>query len=186
MLKVINKSVIVSCFALGFGFNAAHAQLPVIAEVGPTYPVTSMFSHLHKFTKLDVREVFTQIDQAGVNRVTPVDYYTMVQNQLPINTHAQPGPFAQYESVMAARVDVPVCIVGDDGFSQAWLRQNAAKLIEYGAVCLIAHAQDMDGLKNIIQSASGVYIQPASASTLIDELEIKHYPALIYNGWVVQ
>lgn len=181
------KRIIVASlsFYLSWSYQAS-AQLPVIAEVGPTYPITSMFSHLDDFKRLNVRAIFTQIDQAGLNRVEPVDYYTMVQNQLPIKTHAQPGEFEQYTHDKAGLVGVPVCVVGDDDFSQAWLRQNAAKLLEYGAVCLIAHAKDMDSLKTIIQSAAGVYVQPASADTLIDEIGLKYYPALIYNGWVVQ
>ncbi|MBE0469919.1 MAG: DUF2859 domain-containing protein [Methyloprofundus sp.] len=160
--------------------------LPVIANTGQTYPYTSPFAPLDQFINMDIQEVYSQIEALGLNKIKPVSYRQMIEDQTPISTSAKVASFQAYQTPLADAVSVPVCVVGDDQHSHAWLRQNAARLLEANTVCLVASADSIESIVDLSKSAMGVYIQPVSAQSFIELVGLEYYPAVVYQGWVVQ
>jgi len=73
----------------------------------------------------------------------------------------------------------PFFVVGDDELSQAWLRRNAALLLERGAVGLVVNVETLDALNHLRALAPDVPLSPVSGDDLAERLGLRHYPALI-------
>jgi len=154
------------------------APVPVWDVLGSTVPYQSTYPDEVKLWPADM--------EPQAHQIKPITYDEMIEQNLPIHTSIENRRFERYKDQRANHFIRPICIVGYDKLSIDWLTQHAEALASHGAVCLIAFASNLDNIKQLQQSAPGVVIQPTSASKLIQQLEIKSYPALIFNGWVAQ
>ena len=152
------------------------APVPVWAVLGNTVPYQSVFPD-----KLWPDEI-----DAPAHQVQPITYSEMIKQNLPFDVSIANRRFERYQTAKATHFITPICIVGHDPLSLDWLRENASALAKHGAVCLIARARSLDEINQLKQAAPGVSIQPASAQQVINQLDLRAYPALIFNGWVVQ
>lgn len=118
--------------------------------------------------------------------VQPITYNQMVKENLPIDSGLTNKKFAKYQSASAANFITPICVVGYDQLSLRWLQENSQLLSQAGAVCMLAKAERTEQIVAIQKAAKDVTIQPVSARSLAEQVGLKYYPALIYNGWVAQ
>jgi len=120
------------------------------------------------------------------NTVKQVNYTEMVSSALPIRSIIKSGEFKRFRSELAKTVLQPICLVGDDESSLAWLKNNRLDLVKYQAVCFTMNAKTLGDLKRIKQASSGLVFQPVSGDEIAKQFNVPAYPALIYNGWVLQ
>ena len=80
----------------------------------------------------------------------------------------------------------PVCLVGSDSRSLAWIRRYRQTLQQVGAVCLIVEAKDRRAAMKVKQALAGVPAYPASADDIAPKLGLHHYPVLLSGAGVEQ
>lgn len=96
-----------------------------------------------------------------------------------------PGPVVS-QSADNPALALPLCIVGDDPRSLAWLRRNAERLRSVRATCFLTAVESPDGLRRVQRVATGISVVTASADQLAERYGVKHYPVLISKGWIEQ
>ena len=80
----------------------------------------------------------------------------------------------------------PICLVGSDRRSLAWIRRNRDTLQRVGAVCLIVEAKDRLSAAKVKKALAGIPAYPASADDITPTLGLHHYPALLSRAGVEQ
>ena len=112
---------------------------------------------------------------------------------LPVRTDALTA--AEFESyampqdklaVTQATLHTPVCVIGDDALSRAWLVARNSTLKDIHAVCLIVNIEKAASLAELRALAPDVQMVPFSGQWLAQYYNLKHYPALVTAQWVAQ
>ncbi|WP_330109793.1 integrating conjugative element protein [Methylophaga thalassica] len=80
----------------------------------------------------------------------------------------------------------PLFLVGTDKISINWLSQHRQALIKAGAVGLIVNSKSASDIQQVIHTAKGLQISPASGSDLAKQLNLHHYPILITRTQIAQ
>ena len=80
----------------------------------------------------------------------------------------------------------PICLVGSDSRSMAWIRRYHHTLQQVGAVCLIVEAKDHRAAMKVKQALAGIPAYPASADDIAPKLGLHHYPVLLFGAGVEQ
>lgn len=119
-------------------------------------------------------------------QVGPINYAEMVASSLPITSTIKQGTFKRFRSDLAKSVSQPICLVGADKQSLTWLVENRQELSRYQAVCFVMDADKIQDLQQIKQAATGLIFQPVSGVEIAKQFKVPAYPALIFNGWVIQ
>lgn len=112
---------------------------------------------------------------AGAATVYPVRTGTM-----------SPGDFAPRSLDPARYPGTPLCIVGDDDRSRAWLARHGARLRELQAGCLVVNVESPERLESLRRLHPGLPMYAASGEALSRELSLFAYPALVSRGRIEQ
>ncbi|PLA73953.1 hypothetical protein CYQ88_08290 [Hydrogenovibrio sp. SC-1] len=153
-------------------FNVAFATPPTWGVLGPTKPFQSPIGQ--------------NINRPVKPQINPMSYAQMVGNNLPIKSRLSPGKFERFRSEPAVRVTRPICLVGYDDLSLSWLENNRDALSRYNAVCFVMQVQNLAQMKRIKRIAGKILFQPVSGEQIALDFKVPAYPALIYDGWVIQ
>jgi integrating conjugative element protein (TIGR03765 family) len=153
-------------------FGAAAAAPPIWAVLGPTVPINSPLGENQ--------------NKPVPPKITALSYADMVARSLPIRSSIRPGHLDRFRSATANRVTQPLCLVGYDDYSLAWLEQNRSALERFDAVCFVMSADNLEQIRRIKQVAGKVLVQPVSGEQIARDFKVTSYPALIYDGWVIQ
>ena len=79
----------------------------------------------------------------------------------------------------------PVCLLGTDAYSVAWLRANAARFQAGGAMCYVVQVESARAFANLKALVPNVPLAPISGQVFV-EVGLKGYPALITQSGAVQ
>jgi integrating conjugative element protein (TIGR03765 family) len=108
-------------------------------------------------------------------------------NIYPINTtKLTPKRLDQPQEGYFPRLLYPICVVGDDELSLAWLERNREHLGQAGAQCFIVSAYSAESAAPLIELLSGIPSYPADGDAIADYFGIKHYPVLITDRYASQ
>ncbi|MEN8168117.1 MAG: PFL_4695 family integrating conjugative element protein [Pseudomonadota bacterium] len=89
------------------------------------------------------------------------------------------------ESYFAAMI-YPICVIGTDDLSKAWIMRNLQPLIEMNAQCLLVAAESGEEARELLKLAQGLAIFPAHGDAIAEYFKIEHYPVLITDRYVSQ
>lgn len=109
-----------------------------------------------------------------------------VAHRLPIHSELLTPGTVTPRQVEHPQLAQPLCILGNDTRSLAWLARNAERLRELGATCFITVVESADDLRRVKHAAQGVTMVPASADQLARRYGLTHYPVLIGRDWIEQ
>ncbi len=73
----------------------------------------------------------------------------------------------------------PVCLIGDDPRSLAWLEANHGRLVKLGASCMAVSVADERAWHRILRVAAPIPVAPIAGDEVARLLGIGHYPVLI-------
>ncbi len=76
----------------------------------------------------------------------------------------------------------PVCVIGSDAVSRAWLEANRARLHELGARCVLVQAQTKRDVETMTRSAAPVPVAVLPFDDLAELHGITAYPVLIVGS----
>jgi len=79
----------------------------------------------------------------------------------------------------------PICLLGSDAYSFAWLRTNAAILAKGGALCYVIQIENSASLVRLRVIAPGVLLAPIFGDVFV-QAGLKGYPALITQSGAVK
>ena len=79
----------------------------------------------------------------------------------------------------------PVCLVGSDAYSFAWLRTNAPILAKGGALCYVVNVDSAATLARLRAIAPDVLLAPIFGDVFV-QAGLKGYPALITQSGAVK
>src|SRR3569833_23032 len=105
---------------------------------------------------------------------------------LPIRTpELSPGEVAARPLYRPA-LTRPLFLIGSDARSLAWLMRQRTRLRTLHAIGLLVQAESPADLARVARAAGGLSIMPASATTVAQALNLKHYPVLIQSTGIEQ
>ena len=79
----------------------------------------------------------------------------------------------------------PVCLLGTDAYSVAWLRANSARFQTGGAMCYVVQVESERAFAALRASVPNVPLAAISGQVFV-EIGLKGYPALITQSGAVQ
>ena len=79
----------------------------------------------------------------------------------------------------------PVCLLGSDAYSFAWLRTNAPILAKGGALCYVVNVDSAETLTRLRAMAPGVLLAPIFGDVFV-QAGLKGYPAIITQSGAVK
>ena len=80
----------------------------------------------------------------------------------------------------------PICVIGTDDLSVAWVTRNLQTLVEMNAQCLLVAAESEAQARALLELAPGLSIHPAHGDAIADYFKIAHYPVLITDRYISQ
>lgn len=169
------RSVVLACLALGsitFSAFAQERKLIIVEDAGgvsalPYYRSLNLLPSAHDPTS----EILPAHPPLPTRRYDEADF-------LPVHSaHLAPGHVSR--RVIAAAGLEPLCLIGDDPFSRAWLSAHLATLQQLHAVGLVVEVHSQATLQALRAIAPGIPLVPASGDDIARRLELHHYPVLI-------
>ena len=148
----------------------AVAGLTVISEGGQTVKAQSY---------LKFRDPLHQVNDQ------PLKPITINQAYFPVKSKLTSGKVTSHQINKQFKNVPPFFIIGDDTRSLKWLKANQAYLKQIGAMGVMTNIDDMDLLERLSKQTQ-LFMLPANLDGFDKEFGLKHYPALVYNGWIVQ
>jgi integrating conjugative element protein (TIGR03765 family) len=79
----------------------------------------------------------------------------------------------------------PICVLGSDAYSAAWLRANAAAFKRGGAMCYVIQVESPAALAALRAQVPGIPLAAISGQVFV-AAGLKGYPALITQSGAVQ
>lgn len=95
------------------------------------------------------------------------------------------GKFDAYQHKLSG-VTKPICVIGSDRSSLAWLIRFYDILKTNSTTCLLVEAASSEALIQVKQYARELPVVPDVNNAATRILKLKHYPALITQNWVEQ
>jgi integrating conjugative element protein (TIGR03765 family) len=143
---------------LGFAFAAALASAPV--HLGPSLP--------------RARSVERRAAPAAVPSMYPIATVGL-------------SPKARNPAKLTLKLPLgrPICVLGSDPYSLAWLRSNALVLSQGGALCYIVQLDSAATLYRMRQLAPRVSLAPISGAVFV-QAGLRGYPALITQSGAIK
>ncbi len=80
----------------------------------------------------------------------------------------------------------PLCLVGSDSQSLAWLEHHRVALMQAGAVCMLVQADTPEDLERVRDTAHGIPVQLSHGDDLAERLQLDVYPVLISREGIEQ
>jgi len=86
--------------------------------------------------------------------------------------------------VVSAAIDLPqlatpICVVGDDDYSIAWIQTVHQTLIDHNATCVVTNVANEEAVVRIRALLTPVPVFAAAANELLDPIGVQHYPVLV-------
>jgi integrating conjugative element protein (TIGR03765 family) len=107
-------------------------------------------------------------------------------NWLPV-TSAKLTPGVEYSrEVRFDQLVTPVCIIGSDAKSLAWIRQYQAVLKKHNVLCWLVSANTLAEVQTVITALNGISMSPADGDAIAEFFTIRHYPVLITQRLIEQ
>ena len=132
-------------------------------------------------------------DEADTNSKSPIQSAQAAQQhsvpfELPIKTPEMSPGRVTPRAINQPYMTRPLFLIGTDRLSQQWLIQNRIKLSELNAAGMIIQADTTEELQAIARISNGYNLQimPASATDIAHQLDLKHYPVLIWKNGIEQ
>lgn len=116
---------------------------------------------------------------AGKDSHNPVNWLPLITRKL------TPGKVKSYE-VNYSSLESPVCIIGTDPKSLAWVKKYQHVLLKNNVLCWLVSANNVDGVKKIVNALAGVQMSPANGDDLAKFFHLAHYPVLITPRFIEQ
>jgi integrating conjugative element protein (TIGR03765 family) len=105
----------------------------------------------------------------------------------PIRTRRlTPQRLYQEQESYFALMPYPVCVVGTDPLSRAWLKRNLGQLVAMDAQCLLVAAETAEEAQELLSLTQGLMVYPANGDAIAEYFKIQHYPVLISDRYVTQ
>lgn len=159
--------------------NAGAHHLTVVKDLGGASALP-YYRALHLVSDPDLR---APVPPALTPREPQAHYQE--ENFLPVRS-ALLTPGSVHARVIAAPGLTPLCLVGDDRESRAWLKERLATLQALHAVGLVVEVASYADLAALRRLAPGVRLVPASGNDIARRLGIHHYPVLITSTGIEQ
>lgn len=106
-------------------------------------------------------------------------------SQFPVKTPAMTlGKVS--EQPLKYSVPTPLCLVGSDKTSLKWLQVNYQYLTKIATTCLLVEVATKQQFTSIQKNYPNIDFVAVSASDIAVQLNLKHYPVLIYQKEVIQ
>lgn len=168
------RAVTLGCLALSIGFSAFAAghKLVVVKDAGgvsalPYYQAINLLPSPNDAASIHV----PALPPLPTHRYREADL-------LPVHS-ARLTPGRVTRRVIAAPGLQPLCLVGDDPMSRAWLKAHLAALQQLHAVALIVEVRSYATVRALRASTPGLMLVPASGDDIARRLDLHHYPVLI-------
>ncbi len=124
--------------------------------------------------------------QARVGRALQRTVPVPVPSMYPIRTVGlTPGAKNPPQLDLQMPIGRPVCLLGSDAYSFAWLRTNAAILAAGGALCYVVNVDSAATLARLRAMAPGVLLAPIFGDVFV-QAGLKGYPAIITQSGAVK
>lgn len=168
------RAVALGCLAFSVGFSALAAghRLIVVKDAGgvsalPYYRAINLLPSTH-----DSADIHPPVlPPLPTRRYSEADF-------LPVHS-ARLTPGRVTRRVIAAPGLQPLCLIGDDPISRAWLKTHLATLQQLHAVGLIVEVRSYAEASALRALAPGLVLAPASGDDIARRLALHHYPVLI-------
>ena len=169
---------------LGLVNALAQAEPRVIYDAGRGVPTDR---YLSLFSASQMPE-FRDFSQSWLFKELPTNpASTKDPDIFPIRTRRlSPQRLYQEQESYFALLPYPVCVVGTDALSRAWLKRNLSHLVAMDAQCLLVAAETAEEAKALLSLAEGLQVYPASGDAIAEYFKIEHYPVLITDRYVTQ
>lgn len=154
----------------------AAGALEILEDTGETEPIAPYLRALE-------RDDSDADEPAEVEREAPAIQGRAV-DLLPVDTpELEPGDLDVRPSPVVRErlrnLPRPLCIVGADQRSVAWLGRHRDALVKASAVCMLVDAETRDDLERVQVAAGPVPVQLTPGSELAESLGLAHYPAVL-------
>ena len=163
--------------------SLVQAEPLVIYDAGkgvPTAPYLSLFTTGETVPDFRQTWVFQELPEEHADKATPAPTFPIRTTRLTPKrlTVEQEGYFPN--------MLFPLCVIGTDELSKAWLERNLRPLLEMQAQCLLVSAETPEEASELVAIAPGLVIYPANGDAIADYFKIAHYPVLITDRYVSQ
>lgn len=138
------------------------SKLTVIHDTGNTFPIYAKENQAH----LDQQQIETRLSQP-------------IPSTYPINTPSLQVGVVPRRKLNLPWMAQPIFLIGTDERSKGWLRERHAQLVDLHATGMIIQANSESEIIEMRQIAKGLPLQVVSAESLVDQLQLTHYPVLI-------
>lgn len=185
--------ILLRLLAMAFAAHAAAAApglAPrVLYDSGDTQPIGKLPYRLRPARPVPgpaEAEKAVPLSAPAVNAPQAPDSKPVVDGLLPIVT-----PALSFGRIEKRKADFPVlkrplCIIGSDERSLAWLVTYHRRLRAIRARCALVQAANLDDLKRVGGFAAGIPVIPMPGGVLAKRFGVKHYPVLISRKWIEQ
>lgn len=163
--------------------NATYAEPIVLFDNGktvPTYRYKQILQGISipDFGKMWATDKAVEVDESS----DPKD----PANWLPlVTTRLSPGT-VKSRKVRFDQLASPVCIIGHDDRSLAWIRKYQSALLKNNVLCWLVSADNLTEVQQVITALAGVSMSPANGDEIAKFFSIKHYPVLITQRFIEQ
>ena len=177
------KTKIVLVFILMTVVNTIHAEPIVLFDSGktvPTYPYKLILQGISipDFGKMWATERAIEVDESN-NPTDPA-------NWLPVTTSKLTPGIVKARQVRFDQLATPVCIIGSDKRSLAWIKKYQSVLLKKNVLCWLVSAENLAEVQQVVTALSGVSMSPANGDEIAKFFSIKHYPVLITQRFIEQ
>lgn len=107
-------------------------------------------------------------------------------NWLPVTTTKLSPGIIKPREVRFDQLISPVCIIGSDERSLAWIKKYRSVLLKNNVLCWLVSARNLDEVQQVVTALSGVSMSPANGDAIAKFFSIKHYPVLITHRFIEQ
>ncbi len=169
---------------LGWMVASAQAEPTVIFDSGNTvssdqYKAIIQNKNIPDFGKLWVKNKKETLGQSHADVTKPA-------NWLPVRTDKlTPGKVVSRQVRYNTLVS-PVCIIGSDNKSLAWVRKYHDILLKNNALCWLVSANNVADVQRTITALDGIPMTPADGNAIARFFSIQHYPVLVTQKFVEQ
>jgi integrating conjugative element protein (TIGR03765 family) len=163
--------------------NVVHAEPIVLFDSGKTVPTYRYKQILQGISIPDFGNIW------ATDKVVEVDEYNDPKdpaNWLPVTTTKLSPGLIKPREVRFDQLVSPVCIIGSDEKSLAWIKKYRSVLLKNNVLCWLVSAKNLDEVQQVVTALSGVSMSPANGDAIANFFSIKHYPVLITQRFIEQ
>jgi len=166
-----------------FPISSVVAEPTVLFDSGSTIPAYPYKIPLEGFDIPDFGDTWAK---QTVDTFEETDDPSNPANWLPITTtKLRPGDFGT-RAVTFNELASPVCIIGSDDRSIAWIEKYHQPLLENNVLCWLVSAQTIEDVQRVINALDGISMSPANGDAIAEFFIIDRYPVLITHRFIEQ